>query len=227
MRIKFYAMLGWLTLCSIMYGAQKVPVQDFSRDKAPEEVLGNVSITRQELLYDINGIKIKKPKNPREGSYALVSLGAVYTPSLGTSSMLSVEAGYDFIFKNIHSLRVFGFFDRTNYGAFGDLEFDATQPNKMQIYRGGISAEYRIYVSRFIGFRVRLGSIGAYNFSRTDSAAQPLLSTTYKKWFYPTFAFGPIFTYGIHHELFIGYDLLDYETKRGASVNYLKYSYRF
>lgn len=64
MRIKLYAMLGWLTLCSIMYGAQKVPVQDFSRDKTPEEVLGNVSITRQELLYDINGIKIKKPKNP-------------------------------------------------------------------------------------------------------------------------------------------------------------------
>ena len=54
-------MLGWLTLCSIMYGAQKVPVQDFSRDKAPEEVLGNVSITRQELLYD-KGLKTKNQK---------------------------------------------------------------------------------------------------------------------------------------------------------------------
>ena len=74
---------------------------------------------------------------------------------------------------------------------------------------------------------MRLGSFGAYSFSRTDSAALPTLSTKRTKWFYPTFAFGPIFIYGKHHELFVGYDLLDYEKERGMSVNYLKYSYKF
>lgn len=219
--------LGFLTLWSMMYGAQVVPVENFSRDKDPIEVLEDVSKTRQELFYKVNGINIKKIKNPREGLYALINLGAVYTPSLGTSSMLGVEAGYDFIFSSIHSLRLFGFFDRTNYGAFADLEFNANKPNRMQIYRAGFSAEYRIYASRYIGFRVRVGSLGAYSLSRTDNAALPTLSTQRKKWFYPTFAFGPILVYGKHHELFIGYDLLDYEKERGASVNYLKYSYRF
>ncbi|WP_334096488.1 hypothetical protein [Helicobacter typhlonius] len=220
-------LLGLLALSSIVYGAQSVPVQDFEHDKTPEEVLGDVSQTRQQLLYDIYGIKIKKIKDVREGLYAAVSLGAVYTPSLGTSSMLGVEAGYDFIFKSRHSLRIFGFFDRTNYGAFEDLEFNPTKPNRMQIYRGGISAEYRIYASRYVGFRVRVASFGSSYLSRTDNATMPIFTQERKIWFYPTFSFGPILVYGRHHELFIGYDLLDYEKERGATANYLKYTYKF
>ena len=226
--MKYGVIVKCLTLCSIlMYRMQKTPIKYFSNDVQPNEALQEVAKTRQDLLYEVAGVKIPKPKDPREGLYALVNVGVVFTPSLGSSSMLGIETGYDFIFGKHHSLRIFGFFDRTNYGAFGDFEFDANKPNKMQIYRGGFSAEYRIYATRYIGFRMRLGSFGAYSFSRTDSAALPTLSTKRTKWFYPTFAFGPIFIYGKHHELFVGYDLLDYEKERGMSVNYLKYSYKF
>lgn len=202
-------------------------VEDFPTDKEPNEVLQDVAKTRQELLYDVAGVKIPKQKDYREGFYTLASIGIATTPSLGTSSVMGIEFGYDFIFDRRHSLRVFGFFDRTNYGAFADFEFNLSKPNTMQIYRGGISAEYRIYASKHIGFRVRLASFGSYNFSRTDSALSPTLTQERKKWLFPTFAFGPIFVYGKQHELFIGYDLLDYEKERGMSVNYLKYSYRF
>lgn len=228
MKLKFCVMIWWLTLCStLVFGMQKTPVQDFSQDKTPEEALESVALTRQELLYDMSGMKIQKPKDPRRGLYSLFSIGAVTTPSLGTSSMLGAEIGYDFIFGKIHSIRVFGFFDRVNYGGFGDLEFNANKPGKMQVYRAGLSAEYRIYMNAYVGFRVRLASLGAYSLSRTDRAASPKLSHDSKKWLYPTMAFGPIFTYGKTHELFIGYDLIDYEKERGMSVNYIKYSLRF
>ena len=226
--MRFYTILACIAFCgSLAQGAKKEVVQDFPQDKNPEEVLEDVKQTRQELLYKVAGIKIKKPKDPREGFYGLVSIGAAFTPSLGTSSVLGVEVGYDFIFGKRHSLRIFGFFDRTNYGGFADLEFDNSKPNAMQIYRGGFSAEYRIYANSYIGFRIRLGSLGAFNFSRTDSAIIPTLTAEHKKWFFSTIAFGPIFTYGRHHELFVGYDLLDYQKERGMSVNYLKYSYKF
>lgn len=230
MKIRLYTFALGFLLMSFAYAEQRVSVQNFSRDDDPQEALQDVLQTRQELLFksmNINLPKPKKPKDPRRGFYALVNLGAVITPSLGTSSMLGFEAGYDFIFKRIHSLRVFGFFDRTNYAAFADLEFDAAKPNRMQIYRGGISAEYRIYVNNYIGFRVRLASLGAFSLSRTSNEQSPILDTRKVKWFYPTIAFGPIFSYGRHHELFIGYDLLDYNTERGMSVNYIKYSLRF
>lgn len=212
---------------SFAYGAKKEIVNDYPQDIAPQDVLQQVKQTRQELLYDVAGIKIKKPKDPRNGVYTLGSMGLAYTPSLGSSSMLGMEAGYDFIFGARHSLRVFGFFDRSNHGGFANLEFDSSLPSTMQIYRAGISAEYRIYANEYIGFRVRLGSLGAYSLMRTNEVAVPELTSVRKKWFYPTLAFGPIFVYGRHHEVFVGYDLLDYDKERGASVNYLKYSYKF
>lgn len=217
----------FIAFSTTLYGAKKVPVQYSSDDKPAEEILKEVSQTRQELILGVNGIKIKKPKDPRQGLYALMSIGMVYTPSLGTSSALGTEIGYDFIFGSNHSLRVFGFFDRTNYGAFMDLEFDRTKPSAQQIYRAGLSAEYRIYINPYIGFRIRLASFGSFNLSRTSDNIIPILTSKRDKWLYPTFAFGPIFSYGKRHELFIGYDLLDYEKRRGMSINYLKYSYRF
>lgn len=216
-----------LAFCGICCGAQKILVENYPRDRDPNEVLQEVGQTRQNLLYNVAGIKIPKIKDPREGIYALLNVGLAYTPSLGSSTMLGVEAGYDFIFDKRHSLRIFGFFDRSNHGAFSDLEFDRGKRSVMQIYRAGISAEYRIYANDFIGFRLRLGSLGAYSLMRTNNMAIPELDSVRKKWFYPTFAFGPIFVYGRHHEVFIGYDLLDYDKTRGMSVNYLKYSYKF
>ena len=208
---------------SCVYGADVG--DDEPRDKSAQEVLKEVEQTRLELLYDVAGIKIPKPKDEREGFYGKMSVGAAYTPSLGTSSVMGIELGYDFIVDSRHSFRIFGFFDRTNHGGFADFELDKSKADVMQIYRGGVSAEYRIYASRYVGFMLRLASLGSYTLSRTDSV--PNLTTERKKWFYPTIAFGPIFTYGRHHEVFVGYDLLDYEKARGMSVNYLKYSYRF
>lgn len=218
---------SFFTALTTLYGAQKIPVQYSSDDTPAEEILKEVSQTRQELIFEANGIKIKKEKDPRQGLYSLMSVGIAYTPSLGTSSIVGTEVGYDFIIASKHSLRLFGFFDRTNYGALMDLEFDHTKPNIQQIYRAGLSAEYRIYINPYIGFRIRLASLGSFNLSRTSNNLTPILTSERDKWLYPTFAFGPIFAYGKHHELFIGYDLLDYEKKRGMSVNYLKYSYRF
>nr|QGT50519.1 hypothetical protein Helico5904_1910 [uncultured Helicobacter sp.] len=216
-----------ITICSVfIFSTQGLSAQEI-RDKPIQEALGDVMQTRQQLLYNVAGKKFPKVKDPREGLYALVNVGVAYTPNLGTSSILGVEAGYDFILGRIHSLRVFGFFDRTNYGAFADFEFDSTKPNRMQIYRGGISVEYRIYASSFLGFRIRLASLGASSFSRTSDSLNPTFESQRKKWFYPTIAIGPIFYYKRHHELFVGFDLIDYQSKRDMTINYLKYSLRF
>lgn len=226
--MKICTTIAYLILCAIpIYGVQKSPVYDFKPDLEPMEALEDVSQTRQRLLYDVNGIKLKKIKDPKEGLYSLLNVGIAHTPLVGISNMIGVEMGYDFIIAKIHSIRVFGFFDRTNHGGFADFEFNANKSSQMQIYRGGFSMEYRIYITQHIGFRVRLLSFGAHTFASTDNAATPTLRIARTKWFYPTFAFGPIFVYGKHHELFIGYDLLDYEKQRGMSVNYLKYSFRF
>lgn len=216
-----------IMICGIFtFGTQGLAGQEFE-DKPIQEALGDVMQTRQQLLYNVAGKKFPRVKDPKEGLYALVNVGVAYTPNFGTSSILGVETGYDFILNKIHSLRVFAFFDRTNYGAFADFEFDSTKPGRMQIYRGGISVEYRIYASSFLGFRIRLASLGASNFSRTSKSLTPELTSQYRKWFVPTIAVGPIFAYKRHHELFVGFDLIDYQSKRDMTINYLKYSLRF
>lgn len=217
----------WLICSTSNYGMQKIPVQDFLYDKDSIEVLKDVAKTRQDLFYEVNGIKVKKTKDPREGLYTLIYIGAVYTPSLDTSNMMGIEVGYDFIFNKTHSLRVFGFFDRTNYAAFADLAFDVNKPNRMQIYRARFSAEYRAYANAYVGFRVRPASLGLYSLSRTSNDMSPTLTQENTKWLYPSVAFGSIFTYGKHRELFLGYDLVDYKKQKGMSINYLKYSLRF
>lgn len=179
--------------------------------------------TKQEFAHESIGIR---SKDPREGFYGLANLGLVYTPGFGTSNLIGIEVGYDFIFDTNHSLRIFGFYDRTNQTFFINPELNPSKPDVLQIYRTGISAEYRIYLNTFVGFRIRLVSLGVFNFARTGLEAIPTRVSQNTNWLYPTIAFGPIFTYG-KHELFVGYDLLDYEQKRGMSINYLKYSYRY
>lgn len=74
--MRFYTILACIAFCgSLAQGAKKEVVQDFPQDKNPEEVLEDVKQTRQELLYKVAGIKIKKPKDQEKDSMDLLALG--------------------------------------------------------------------------------------------------------------------------------------------------------
>lgn len=227
-KIGLVALMCVNALCA----AQKLPIIA-DDDKEPSAVLKEVAQTRQDILDDMAGIKKPKPKHPRAGIYGAFNLAPVSIKELGVASMLGFEVGYDFIFNEVHSLRLFGFFDRVNYGSFGDFIFDVNRANNLQIYRGGISAEYRLHANEYIGFRIRLGSLGSFSLNQTNNPSTstslnlaPTLKSKSQKWYLPTIAIGAILTYTKHHELFIGYDLIDYD-KDGFIANYVRYAYRF
>lgn len=220
-------LLSLIVMLNLCY-ADDIKQLGYENDADPNIVLDSIKQTRMDLLYDVNGIKIPKIKDEREGFYGLFSIGFAHSSILGKGLYLNAEAGYDFIFKKRHSLRVFAFIDRAAQEALLQLSlYNANLQNAMQVYRAGISAEYRIYVNANIAFRTRLASLGSNSIAYTDGSIKPVLTTSQNTGIFATIAFGPVFIFGRHHELFVGYDLINYDKNVGMNVNYLKYSFRF
>ena len=81
----------WLICSTSSYGMQKIPTQDFPYDKDPIEVLEDVTKIWQDLLYEVNGIKVKKTEVPLEDLSILTYIGTIYTPSLDINNMMGIE----------------------------------------------------------------------------------------------------------------------------------------
>ena len=70
---------------------QTIPTHYFPYDKDPIEVLEDVTKIWQDLLYEVNGIKVKKTEVPLEDLSMLTYIGTIYTPSLDINNMMGIE----------------------------------------------------------------------------------------------------------------------------------------
>lgn len=228
LKIRNFALLYCLCIClpHTMLGEKRTEIRYENDLKPQEEILQEVQKTHQSLLNKVAGIPEQKNKDPRSRFYLGLNVGAAYNPRGEFGYIIGAEAGYNFVVQKDNSLRVFLFFDRfaNNFGT--DLNISANTPNLFQIYRMGISAEYRVYVNPYFGFKVRLVSFGINDVARTPQVANPTLNRNKKVGFFPTIGFGPIFNYKFN-EIFIGLDVLDYTLEYGPTVNFLQYSLRF
>lgn len=228
MRLRIFAILCCVCLCvpSIALGERSTEVRYENDLKPHEEILQEVQKTHQTLLNKVAGIPEPKHKDPRSKFYLGLNLGAAYSPKSGFGYIIGAEAGYNFVVQKDNSLRLFVFFDRFANNLGTDFNIDASKPNLFQIYRMGISAEYRAYVNPYFGFKVRLVSFGINDLARTSEVINPELTRRKKVGFFPTIGFGPIFTYKFN-EIFVGLDVLDYTLEHGPTINFLQYSLRF
>ncbi|MGI0440042.1 hypothetical protein ACRE1S_05900 [Helicobacter himalayensis] len=224
--------LSLLALCACVCEARMIWTEDkkevrYDSDLKPtEEILQEVEKTRQALLDKAAGKpEPKKPKDPRQKIYLGFNLSVLASPKIGLGYGMGVEGGYNFVVQKNNSLRFFVFFDRFS-NSYSDFNFNPNARNAFQIYRFGISAEYRAYVNPYFGFRARLFSFGVRDFALNSDTLIPTTTRAKKSGILPTIAFGPIFNYK-QHELFLGYDLIDYTFENGPSVNFLQYSLKF
>ncbi|WP_394954135.1 hypothetical protein [uncultured Helicobacter sp.] len=226
---RILAFICCLCVCapSIMLGEKRTEIRYENDLKPHEEILEEVQKTHQTLLNKAAGIpEPKKPKDPRSKFYVGINIGGVYSPNGGFGYIVGAEAGYNFVVQKDNSLRVFVFFDRFANNFSTDFNIDASKPDLFQIYRMGISAEYRAYVNPYFGFKVRLVSFGVNDLARTSSLVNPELTRNKKVGFLPTIGFGPVFNYKFN-EIFIGLDMLEYSLEYGPTMNFVQYSLRF
>lgn len=216
----------YICFFNVALGEKRTEIRYENDLKPQEEILQEVQKTRQSLLNKVAGIPEPKQKDPRSKFYLGLSAGMTYNPRGEIGYIIGTEAGYNFVVQKDNSLRIFLFFDRfaNNFGT--DLNINANTPNLFQIYRMGISAEYRAYINLYFGFKARLVSFGINDVARTSQVANPTLNRNKKVGFFPTIGFGPIFNYKFN-EIFIGLDVLDYTLEYGPTVNFLQYSLRF
>lgn len=214
----FCAVLGAVTISTT--NKQKLELEN---DLMPqEEILQEVAKTKTRLIARLIDEKIPDEKDPRNKFFVGVDVGLAYNPKGGFGYYVGTQVGYNFLVQQNNSFRVFAFADRFG-NAIGNYHISFPQRD-FSIWRVGISAEYRAYFHQYFGFKVRLISYGIRNLTHEYVGDSARIQR--KVGFLPTVAFGPLFNYK-YHEVFVGFDMLDYDFKDGISVNFLQYSFKF
>lgn len=216
-----------LAFCMVVSAASisitnKQPLE-LENDLMPQdEVLQEVAKTKTKLLARLVDEKIPNDRDARNKFYVGVDVGVAYNPKGAFGYYIGTQAGYNFVVQQNNSLRIFAFADRFG-NAIGSYHISFPQRD-FSIWRVGISAEYRAYFHQYFGFKVRLLSYGIRNLTHEYAGTAPRAER--KVGFLPTIAFGPVFNYK-YHEIFVGFDMLDYDVKDSISMNFLQYSFKF